>query len=320
MRWEQLPQSGQVPGPRSSHTIAAVGSKMYLFGGELQPRVPLPADLYCYDMSTDSSNWSVLATSGCCPGPRVAATMAAVGAKLYLYGGRTGVDMGEGAKSDLYVFDTVTAEWSPVTVAAGSPSPPPRSYHSMAAVPSKQQLYVFGGCGSSGRLADLWCFDISSSSWQQCASSDTVHARGGSVLIASANGSKLFLLGGFNPAVPTGAELQDCHVFDTATNTWSCPTCCSNGSAPAAAEGDKGSSGSGNIAMMLGRSVFGAVLHSSSHGGCGESCEHAGHVVTYGGEVAPSDKGHAGAYQTEGVGAYSRWGGLGAMDVSRQLV
>jgi hypothetical protein len=158
-------------------------------------------------------------------------------------------------------------------------------------------------------LADLWCFTassssgISSGSWQQCASSDSIPARGGSVLVAAKDGSKVYLLGGFNPSVPTGAELQDCHVYDTATDTWSCPTCCD--STPAAAEGAAAATEtatedtSSSMAMMLGRSVFGAVLHSGTHSatadaGCGKGCEHAEHVVTFGGEVAPSDKGHAG--------------------------
>jgi N-acetylneuraminic acid mutarotase len=313
MHWQELPQSGTLPGPRSSHALAAVGQNLYLFGGEHTPRVPLPADMYCYD--TASSTWSIVtpAAGSSCPGPRVAATMAALGDKLYLYGGRTGVDMTEGAKSDLYVFDTSSSSWAPVAVPDGSPQPPPRSYHAMAAVPAQGKLYVFGGCGSSGRLADLWCFDTASSTWQQCgnssssssAAADSISARGGSVLVAAADGSKVYLLGGFNPAVPTGPELRDCHVFDTAANTWACPSCCSDAPpAAAAADGAAGkqdsnsssSSSSSSMAMLLGRSVFGAVLHGGGgSSGCGSGgCEHAEHVVTFGGEVGPSDKGHAG--------------------------
>lgn len=302
MHWKELPQSGTLPGPRSSHALAAVGRNLYLFGGEHTPRVPLPADLYCYD--TASGTWSIVtpAAGSSCPGPRVAATMAALGEKLYLYGGRTGVDMTEGAKSDLYVFDTTTSSWAPVAVADGSPQPPPRSYHSMAAVPAQGKLYVFGGCGSSGRLADLWCFDTASASWQQCGSSssaaDSIPARGGSVLVAAADGSKVFLLGGFNPSVPTGPELRDCHVYDTTSNTWSCPSCC--GEPGAAADGAAGKENS-SIAMLLGRSVFGAVLHGGGSSGCG-GCAHAEHVVTFGGEVAPSDKGHAGEGEQTATG------------------
>lgn len=86
--WEQLQQHGQQPGPRSSHCMAYANGCIYLFGGELEPRVPVPADTYCYDLAAGS--WSKLDTAGECPGPRVAAKMAAIGNKVYLFGGRTG--------------------------------------------------------------------------------------------------------------------------------------------------------------------------------------------------------------------------------------
>ena len=119
------------------------------------------------------------------------------------------------------------------------------------------------------------------------------------MLVASADGKQLFLLGGFN-----GVELQDCHVFDTTSNTWAC--CGSKaaaGATTAATAGDNAtaqpgsgdsSSGSSSMALPFGRSVFGAAIHGSSAaaGGCG--CGHVNHVVTFGGEVSPSDKGHAG--------------------------
>lgn len=38
MRWEELPQQGSKPLARSSHTLTACGSRVYLFGGEHEPR------------------------------------------------------------------------------------------------------------------------------------------------------------------------------------------------------------------------------------------------------------------------------------------
>ena len=34
MKWVQLEQKGKAPEARSSHCLVAVGSKLYLFGGE----------------------------------------------------------------------------------------------------------------------------------------------------------------------------------------------------------------------------------------------------------------------------------------------
>lgn len=150
--WAQLPAGGTPPPPRSSHACAAVGGKVYFFGGEAQPRIPVANDTYCYDLKERA--WSKLATSGEPPCARMGCTAAAVGADMYIFGGRSGIEMGEGSLHDLHALDTAMLTWRLVEPAAGSPPPPgARSYHTMAAVGSR--LYVFGGCGAGGRLNDL---------------------------------------------------------------------------------------------------------------------------------------------------------------------
>jgi hypothetical protein len=102
------------------------------------------------------------------------------------------------------MLDTATATWSaaqPATITNSSTistpvAPPARSYHAMAAAGGK--LYVFGGCGASGRLADLWCCDPASGAWRQLPGCGAVGARGGSVMVTSADGGQLFVMGGFN--------------------------------------------------------------------------------------------------------------------------
>jgi hypothetical protein len=88
MRWERLPQSGDVPGPRSSQCLVPLGGSLYLFGGELQPRVPVANDLFRYDPS--SGAWARVDAAGEAPCPRIAATAAAVGNDIYVFGGRYG--------------------------------------------------------------------------------------------------------------------------------------------------------------------------------------------------------------------------------------
>jgi hypothetical protein len=62
--------------------------------------------------------------------------------------------MAEGAKSDLFCFDTKSETWR--RVEAEGP-PPQRSFHAATAVGNL--MFVFGGCGLAGRMNDLWCFD-----------------------------------------------------------------------------------------------------------------------------------------------------------------
>jgi N-acetylneuraminic acid mutarotase len=110
--------------------------------------------------------------------------------------------MGEGATCDLFTLDINTATWSaaqldPDNATTGTPAAPPaRSYHAMAAAGG--QLYVFGGCGAAGRLADLWRYDPAAGAWLQLPGCASVGARGGSVMVASGDGSQLFVMGGFN--------------------------------------------------------------------------------------------------------------------------
>jgi len=85
-RWEQLPP---MPGsPRAVHTAAAIGRRIYIFGGCFQPAggaLANLADACCLD--TQSGRWSVLA-----PAPVAARAWgaAAAGEAIYLFGGYAG--------------------------------------------------------------------------------------------------------------------------------------------------------------------------------------------------------------------------------------
>ncbi|GFR42126.1 hypothetical protein Agub_g2969 [Astrephomene gubernaculifera] len=203
---------------------------------------------------------------------------------LYVIGGRSGLAMGEGATNELHAFDTTSRTWTRLSPQGSQP--PKRSYHAMTALGPK--LYVFGGCGEDGRLNDLYEYDTRTNTWTALAtpSPDAVPGRGGSCLAAvppeAADGAAegpareglLYVIGGF-----CGHELDDMHVYSIADNIWcrpTCPTCC--GAANAAGE-------------LSARSVFGTSLHR-----CDKSdCSYKAAVLAYGGEVDPSDKGHAGA-------------------------
>ncbi|KAL4430939.1 hypothetical protein ABPG75_006195 [Micractinium tetrahymenae] len=278
MKWVELPAIGDVPDARSSHSITAVGDVLYLWGGEHAPRVPIGTDVHAYDLKERA--WRKLKTTGTPPSLRIAHAAAALGQHIYIFGGRSGIDIGEGSLSDLHRFDTAASAWSEVALAPGSPAPPARSYHAMAAAGGK--LYLFGGCGagSAGRLNDLWEFDPASLAWRQLPSSDAIKGRGGPGFAATPGA--LFVVAGF-----TGQEANDVHRFDLATESWDCPRCCGgpaqHGSAAA------GCSHAEAPVQLPARSVCAVAAHA-----CG-ACAHANHVVCFGGEVDPSTQGHAGA-------------------------
>ncbi len=91
MRWRALPQSGSLPIARSSHTVTVMGDKLYLFGGEHDPRVPVGSELFEY--SFQSGEWKIVEAKGEAPSPRVGHTAAAADGKLYIFGGRCGAPL-----------------------------------------------------------------------------------------------------------------------------------------------------------------------------------------------------------------------------------
>lgn len=170
LKWSAYSSDVQgTPGPRSSHTLAAVGSTLYVLGGEVTPRSPLPAEVCAFDL--EQQRWTALPAAGEQPCPILGHSTTSVGASLFVFGGRTGTQVAETSLNDLHVFNTKQNSWSKVTDATGSP-PEPRSYHAAASV--DVSMYIFGGCGEDGRLSDLHEYNTSTSSWQLLPSSTDV--------------------------------------------------------------------------------------------------------------------------------------------------
>eukprot|EP00252_Welwitschia_mirabilis_P000548 TRINITY_DN1051_c0_g1_i1.p1 TRINITY_DN1051_c0_g1~~TRINITY_DN1051_c0_g1_i1.p1 ORF type:complete len:327 (-),score=74.43 TRINITY_DN1051_c0_g1_i1:530-1510(-) len=204
--WIRAKQGDGGPLARSSHAVAVVGKKAYVFGGEFEPRVPVDNKLYVFDL--ENMTWSVSDAKGDVPPPRIGVTMASVGSVIYLFGGR---DAEHRELNQFYSFDTVGCTWT--LISEEDSSPPHRSYHAMAA--DKKAVYVFGGCGKAGRLNDLWEYNTEESKWKALPSGPpTLLPRGGAGLLVAAN--KVWVIFGFGGK----HELSDIHSFDLATGTW----------------------------------------------------------------------------------------------------
>ena len=71
--------------------------------------------------------------------------------------------MQEKPLNDLWKFALAEGTWSRVEYKGGE-VPEARSFHNLVSV--GRLLYVFGGCGAEGRLADLHSFDTTTGTWQ----------------------------------------------------------------------------------------------------------------------------------------------------------
>lgn len=260
MKWVELPQHGDVPPPRSSHSITAIGGNvsnqtLILWGGEHSPRVPVSPDTFIYGVETGV--WRRIEGAQA-PPPRVAHAAAAIETSphFYIHGGRTQVAEAS-TLSDLYRFDLGRGSWEEIAPASSATRPCGRNYHAAASM--GKNLYIFGGCGNSGRLADLWRFDSGAGTWEELPYNSAIKGRGGAGLVAA--GNSVYVIGGF-----TGQEAGDMHRFDLVSGRWE--------------EISRG----GDFDRFTPRSVFGYGVAGSN-------------ILMFGGEVDPSDKGHAGAGQ-----------------------
>ena len=287
LTWKQLspaPDAAKgVPCERSSHGLSFVrdgaGSRLILYGGEKIARTPMDPSqaLWAADAGDASWTWRFLDCDG--PMPRLAHAQASVGSAVYIFGGRCGTAMDEQPLNDLWVLDSSPGKesWSEVQLGAGGDAPPePRSFHRMIAVGS--DLYVFGGCGASGRLADLHKFDTIRRTWHNLGTS-SLQGRGGPNLLHLSDSNRLAVIAGF-----AGQETNDGHAYDLGKGTWE-------------------TSLLGGLADLRPRSVAVAISLPGSTG--------AASGLVFGGEVNPSDLGHEGAGGFENdVAVFDRSGGL----------
>lgn len=208
------------------------------------------------------------------PSARVAHAQASVGDTIYIFGGRDGINMGENAMNDMWMLQIVDGsddnngevkvKWTQIHDDAeyhmNRNVPQARSFHKMIAVDT--DIYMFGGCGSKGRLNDLWKFDTITNMWRCLGTSHLLKGRGGPNILSLSNGTKIGIVAGF-----AGEETNDGHVYDVSKLAWE----------------EKGMEGEG-LSNMRPRSVCCFATLSKNN-----TC------IIFGGEVDPSQKGHEGA-------------------------
>lgn len=144
------------PCPRVGHTSSMIGDSMYVIGGRADPSNILN-DVWVFNVT--KSDWRLLECSGTPFLPRHRHAAAAVGSKIYVFGGIHS-DM---IFSSLYVFNTQNIEWSEVQVQGDLPCA--RHSHSMAAYGT--QIFVFGGYDGQKALGDLYSFDVKTCIWKK---------------------------------------------------------------------------------------------------------------------------------------------------------
>jgi N-acetylneuraminic acid mutarotase len=198
------------------------------------------------------------------PSPRVGTASAVLNDALYIFSGRGGVDMAPVDEAGaVWKYTPSTHAWEKLSPAdTSAPVPPARSYHTSTS-DGKSTFYVHAGCPASGRLSDLWAFDVEQRTWKQLPDAPAPH-RGGTS-IAFSNG-KLYRMNGFDGTTEVGGSMD---VFDTASDAWATKSFKADGN-----DGPEARSVCALLPVQLGRKKK---------------------LLTLFGERDPSSLGHAGA-------------------------
>jgi len=251
-KWENLKLEGEAPVGRSSHGASVFDGKFVLWGGEHVAREYIDSEVWTFA----DGKWAKIPAANAAPEPRVAHAQAVIGNKLYISGGRQGIQLGEDDLNDLHSFDLTTGEWTTLTP-AGEPYSS-RSFHQGCAAQGK--FYIFGGCPGNTRAADLHEYDPAVNRWTRLpdpiqADGGAVRGRGGAGFTADISEKYLYVIAGF-----AGEETNDCYRYDITAASWT--------QIPGGA--------------LRPRSVFGLTPLKNN-------------IIIFGGEVDPSAAGHSGA-------------------------
>lgn len=281
---------------RSSQAVAMLDSQVYVFGGELVPRQPVDDRVDLVRLSPSQGSYAgfrvssqdpstglpfcwldsnrppyldtpiaeTLASIGSGPSPRVGSPFTTLQKALYLFSGRGGVAMAPVEENgSLWRYTPECSSWDQLKPKdASAPFPAGRSYHSLAS-DGRETIYLHAGCPETGRLADLWAFNITSASWTKLPDAPPP-SRGGPSL--AFHDGRLFRMNGFDGKAEQGGALD---IYDTRTGSWS-----THVFSPDSVEGPESRSVSTLVALTI---------------------EGRGHLVTMFGERDPSSLGHAGA-------------------------
>ncbi|KAK5093490.1 hypothetical protein LTR70_004678 [Exophiala xenobiotica] len=248
---------------RSSHVVSVIGRTAYIFGGELVPREPRDNKMFSTDLNGDDATVNATESSPA-PSPRVGSASTTLNGRVYLFSGRGGTAMAPiDEAGGVWEYDPSGKGWSLLNQADKSaPCPPARSYHCMTS-DRATSIFLHAGCPESGRLSDLWCFNVQEKKWTQLAEAPKPDRGGTSVCFFE---GCLYRMNGFDGKTEQGGSLD---VYDIKSDSWS--------TKDFSADGESGPEAR-SVAALLPVNVQGKQM-----------------LMTLFGEHDPSSLGHAGA-------------------------
>jgi N-acetylneuraminic acid mutarotase len=160
----QINDNYEVPPARQYHSISAINSELYIFGGQ-------GVNSYLGDMWKLDKNkeWQSVHTLGSVPSSRYGHSVASTGDIIVLWGGFSD----SGYQNDLYVFSALNNYWRKIEPDGLLPS----GKLGACLVLKLPAIYLFGGKSNGGLSDELWVYDTSNNSYTEIKAEDPPDAR-----------------------------------------------------------------------------------------------------------------------------------------------
>ncbi|KAK1147434.1 Negative regulator of mitotic exit [Aspergillus melleus] len=217
-QWSRSIPPGPRPAGRYGHTLNILGSRLYVFGGQVEGY--FFNDLIAFDLnqlSNPNNKWEFLIRNshqggpppGQIPPARTNHTIVSFNDRLYLFGGTNGLQW----FNDVWTYDPRANQWSQLDCVGFIPTP--REGHAAALV--NDVMYIFGGRTDEGvDLGDLAAFRITTRRWYSFQNMGPAPSpRSGHSMTAF--GKQVIVMAGEPSSAPRDpVELSMAYILDTA--------------------------------------------------------------------------------------------------------
>lgn len=198
-----------MPQTLATACAAAVGRKVYLFGGCSQLSNGFEnKKVYIYDVDTNTFSTGTDMPVNCLVG-----SCAALGTDIYVYGGMAS-QVESGFPKLFYRYNTATGVWTSLTYHDG----PAMLSTSIVAIGGL--LYAFGGeyANATGNENDVRVFDPVAGTWSKLVVPGTKPSARGGCAVVKYDDTRFIVIGGRSGAGTN--VLADAWVFDIVALTW----------------------------------------------------------------------------------------------------
>ncbi|KAL7792641.1 hypothetical protein V8C37DRAFT_121964 [Trichoderma ceciliae] len=210
--WSRALPAGPRPSGRYGHSLNILGSKIFIFGGQVEGF--FMNDLSAFDLNqlqSPTNRWEILIKAEASPKMPAARTnhsMVTFNDKMYLFGGTNGFQW----FNDVWCYDPAVNKWAQLDCIGYIPAP--REGHAAALV--DDVMYIFGGRTEEGTdLGDLAAFRITQRRWYTFQNmGPSPSPRSGHSMTTV--GKSIVVLGGEpSTASPSTNDLGILYVLDT---------------------------------------------------------------------------------------------------------